>query len=99
MQDTQRSEVPVQDAATIILLRDTAMGPEAVTMTRALTMAFSAGATVFPGGKVDDTDEVAEELFSGTDMSFCKNAVGATPAQARRRLIAALRATFDLAGV
>ncbi len=99
MRDTQRTEVPVQDATTVILLRDTAVGPEAFTMTRALTMAFSAGATVFPGGKVDHTDEVAEQFFSRTDMLFWQNALGATPAQARRLLIATLRETFEEAGV
>jgi len=99
MQDTTRAEVPVQDAATVVLLRDIGRGPEAFTMTRALTMAFSAGATVFPGGKVDQTDEVAEQFFSGTDMPFWEKSLGATPAQARRLLIAALRETFEEAGV
>lgn len=99
MQVNPTIEVPVQDAASVILLRDTAEGPEAFTMTRALTMVFSAGATVFPGGKVDPADMAADQFFAGTDMPFWEESLGASPARTKRLLIAALRETFEEAGI
>src|SRR5699024_9958836 len=62
-------------------------------------MSFGAGATGFPGGNVDRTDEVGEQFFSGTDMPFWQKSLGATPAQARQLLIAALREMFEEAGI
>lgn len=96
---TQEHEVPVRDAATVILLRDAAQGPEAFTMERALTMAFSAGATVFPGGKVDAADAVADEFFTGTDLSYWQQSLATHTEQAKRLLMAAVRETFEEVGV
>lgn len=96
---TQHIDVPVRDAATVILLRDTANGPEAFTMERALTMNFSAGATVFPGGKVDATDTIDDRFFQGTDISAWQRSLGAVTDQTKRILIAAVRETFEEVGV
>ena len=43
-------------AATVVLLRDGEHGLEVFMVVRASTMAFGAGAAVFPGGKVDVSD-------------------------------------------
>jgi 8-oxo-dGTP pyrophosphatase MutT (NUDIX family) len=43
-------------AATVILVRDGAEGPEAFLMRRSMQSSFMPGAYVFPGGKVDPTD-------------------------------------------
>lgn len=43
-------------AATVVLLRDAAAGPEAYLLRRAATMAFAAGMYAFPGGSVDPRD-------------------------------------------
>lgn len=48
--------VPIQDAASILLIRDRAGHLEVLMQERAKTMAFMPGAFVFPGGKVDDSD-------------------------------------------
>ena len=48
--------VPVRDAATVVLLRDSPGGPEAYLLRRVRGMAFAAGMTVFPGGAVDPRD-------------------------------------------
>src|SRR5882757_3444395 len=48
--------VPIRDAATVVLLRDGAEGVEAWLLTRVAQMAFAAGMTVFPGGRVEDSD-------------------------------------------
>jgi 8-oxo-dGTP pyrophosphatase MutT (NUDIX family) len=43
-------------AATLIVWRDNADGPEILVVERSASMAFAAGAIVFPGGRVDDSD-------------------------------------------
>ena len=96
---TRNIQAPVRDAATVILLRDTPAGPEAFTMERALTMAFSAGATVFPGGKVDPSDTVPDQFFMGTDIQYWERSLGATSTRAKQLLIAAVRETFEEVGV
>jgi glyoxylase-like metal-dependent hydrolase (beta-lactamase superfamily II)/8-oxo-dGTP pyrophosphatase MutT (NUDIX family) len=48
--------VPIP-AATVVVLRETAHGPEVLLTHRPSTMAFAAGMHVFPGGRVDAEDE------------------------------------------
>ena len=48
-------QVP-RPAATLILLRDSAAGPEAFMLQRSQNAVFVAGAFVFPGGAVDEAD-------------------------------------------
>ena len=43
-------------AATLVVWRDSAAGPEILVVERSARMAFAAGAIVFPGGRVDDAD-------------------------------------------
>ncbi len=43
-------------AATVILLRDAAAGPEVLMLRRNSALAFAGGAWVFPGGRVDPED-------------------------------------------
>lgn len=53
-------------AATIVIVRDLPAGPaQLLMMERAATMAFAAGAIVFPGGGVDDTDRALAAAFAG----------------------------------
>lgn len=50
-------------AATLVLWRDTAGGPEILVVERSTRMAFAAGAMVFPGGRVDQADrELAKAM-------------------------------------
>ncbi|UTI62336.1 NUDIX domain-containing protein [Paraconexibacter antarcticus] len=51
-------DVPVDRAATVLLLRDTPAGPEALLVRRGGGLAFHGGAWVFPGGRVDPADAV-----------------------------------------
>lgn len=55
---------PERAAATVIIVREGPVGaPEILMMERAASMAFAAGALVFPGGAVDTADRVfAEKL-------------------------------------
>ena len=50
-------------AATLILMRPAASAPECLIIERAKTMAFAAGALVFPGGRIDPADHVAAGLL------------------------------------
>jgi 8-oxo-dGTP pyrophosphatase MutT (NUDIX family) len=52
-------------AATLILMRAAAAGgaPEILMLQRAETMAFAAGALVFPGGRIDPDDQAAAADF------------------------------------
>jgi len=94
-------DVPVRDAATVILLRDVAgRGLEVFMLRRNLNSDFVGGAYVFPGGGVDTADR-AEDL-----EPFCG---GLTDAEASRVLgidrgglafwVAAVRECFEEAGV
>jgi 8-oxo-dGTP pyrophosphatase MutT (NUDIX family) len=90
-------EVPVRDAATVVLLRDGAGGLEVWLLTRVAQMVFAGGMAVFPGGRVDDAD---------ADLPFAAGAEAATAAQfacdatqARALLGAAVREVFEETGV
>lgn len=50
---------PALAAASLLLLRDGDAGLEVFHVRRAATMAFSAHATAFPGGRVDPADDAA----------------------------------------
>lgn len=54
-------------AATLIVVRDRAPGPpELLVVERAVGMAFAAGALVFPGGRIDESDvDLARALGAG----------------------------------
>jgi 8-oxo-dGTP pyrophosphatase MutT (NUDIX family) len=54
--------VPPKPAATAVLLRDAAAGPELLLLKRLRTAGFVPGAYVFPGGRVDTADADPELL-------------------------------------
>jgi 8-oxo-dGTP pyrophosphatase MutT (NUDIX family) len=93
-------QVPVRDAATVMLLRDGAEGLEVFMLRRNLNSDFVGGAYVFPGGGVDDHDR-------HTDLdAICQ---GRSDASASAQLglregglaywVAAIRESFEEAGV
>lgn len=50
-------------AATLVVWRDSAAGPEILVVERSARMAFAAGAIVFPGGRIDEADrQLADAL-------------------------------------
>lgn len=93
-------DVPVRDAATVMLLRDGDAGLEVFMLRRNLRSDFVGGAYVFPGGGVDDHDRRAEL------EPLCQ---GRSDAEASRLLdvaagglaywVAAVRESFEEAGV
>ncbi len=87
-------------AATLLLLRDGSLGPEAFMLQRTQSAAFLAGAHVFPGGAVDKSDR---------DLRVLRRVAGITDADASRRLgqdagglaywVAAMRECFEETGI
>ncbi|WP_347057367.1 hypothetical protein ABC795_11730 [Blastococcus sp. HT6-30] len=57
--------VEPRDAASVVLLRDGAAGPEVYLLRRRPAMAFAASMHVFPGGSVDPRDREAAEHWAG----------------------------------
>ncbi len=87
-------------AATVLLLRDGSLGPEAFLLQRTKSAAFLAGAHVFPGGALDKADQ---------DKRVLRRVHGLDDAEASKRLgldsgglaywVAALRECFEEAGI
>jgi 8-oxo-dGTP pyrophosphatase MutT (NUDIX family) len=90
-------EVPVRDAATVVLLRDGATGIEAWLLTRVREMVFAAGMSVFPGGRVDADD--ADLPFVPGAAADVAERYGCTESDALALLGAAVRETFEETGV
>jgi 8-oxo-dGTP pyrophosphatase MutT (NUDIX family) len=91
------TDVPIRDAATVVLLRDGVAGIEAWLLTRVTQMVFAAGVTVFPGGRVDASD--ADLPFSGSAYTEVAGRFGCDEPMARALLGAAVRETFEETGV
>src|SRR5215217_6198772 len=94
-----RTPAEPRPAATVILLRDTAAGPEVYLLRRQLTMAFAAGMTVFPGGRVDPTDSSIADSWSGPPPAEFAARLGCSAELAAAYVAAAVRETFEESGV
>ncbi|MES2412583.1 MAG: MBL fold metallo-hydrolase [Pseudomonadota bacterium] len=55
----QRKPAELRNAATVLLLRDSAQGIEVLMTRRSMTASFAPGAYVFPGGGIDAADATA----------------------------------------
>lgn len=87
--------VEPQDAATVVLVRDGMSGLDVWLLRRVRTMAFAAGAYVFPGGKVDAADDGGDGLPAAWADAFCSG----DTALLRRIVGAAIRETQEECGV
>ncbi|MFD7917786.1 NUDIX hydrolase [Streptomyces sp. NPDC059740] len=85
-------------AATVMLLRDGLSGPEVFLLRRRTTMAFAAGACAYPGGGVDPRDR-NRVPWSGPSPREWARTLGVDEATARSVVCAAVRETFEEAGV
>lgn len=92
-----------RNAATVVLLRESAAGPEAYLLVRQSSMAFAGGMCVFPGGGVDprDFDDELEDrgLWAGPTPATWADRLGCDEAMARALVCAAVRETFEESGV
>ncbi len=94
-----------RNAATVILLRERREGPyELFFVRRGRNQAFMRGAYVFPGGSLDGTDADPELMaclghFQATDARRLLQEPDLTDAVALGLFVAAIRETFEEAGV
>jgi 8-oxo-dGTP pyrophosphatase MutT (NUDIX family) len=90
-------DVPVRDAATVVMLRDGARGVEVWLLTRVRQMVFAAGMSVFPGGRVDDAD--GQVPLHGADLENIALRFGCDEPLAHQLIAAAVREIFEETGV
>ncbi len=93
--------MPIRDAATVMLLRDTADGMEVFMLRRNLNSDFVGGAYVFPGGAVDPADRddpELDEICVGRIESHANQSLGLDHG-ALAFWVAAIRECFEEAGV
>ena len=90
-----------RDAATVMLLRPAAAGggAEVLMLRRVAAMKFAPGAYVFPGGSVDPADFGSAVGWHGPDPAEFGARLGASAEMARALVCAAVRETFEEAGV
>lgn len=91
--------VVARDAATVALLRDTPAGIEVYTLRRQQKMTFAPGMYVFPGGSVDERDAHRSVAWAGPPAEFWAEAFSVEADLARALVCAAVRETFEEAGV
>jgi 8-oxo-dGTP pyrophosphatase MutT (NUDIX family) len=87
-------------AATVMLLRDSSAGPEVLLLERHSKSEFLPDAYVFPGGRVDEEDHELAERVAGVSAAEAAEALPTVaPALALGFFVAAIRETFEEAGV
>ena len=102
--DAGRVAVPdPRDAATVVIVRaavaGTAPGVEVLMLRRTAAMKFAPGAYVFPGGSVDPADYDREVAWHGPSAAEFGRRLGASERVARALVCAAVRETFEEAGI
>jgi 8-oxo-dGTP pyrophosphatase MutT (NUDIX family) len=89
----------VRAAATVLVLRDSAAGPEVFMVRRHERAAFMARAYVFPGGAVDAADRATDPaLVNGLDHAR-RQLPALDPIDAVAHHVAAVRELFEEAGI
>ncbi|OII61705.1 MULTISPECIES: NUDIX hydrolase [unclassified Streptomyces] len=88
-------------AATVMLLRDgeAGLGPEVHMLRRRTSMAFAGGAYAYPGGGVDPRDEQPVRWAGPAPEEWAARLGVAEPAEAQAIVCAAVRETYEEAGV
>jgi 8-oxo-dGTP pyrophosphatase MutT (NUDIX family) len=95
----RRTPAEPRDAATVVLMRSGATGPELYLLRRQTSMAFAAGMCVFPGGGVDPRDFDSAVAWSGPEPAAWAEQLRASEEMARALVCAAVRETFEESGV
>ena len=88
-----------RQAATVLLLRDGSSGLEVYLLRRTRGMPFAGGMTAYPGGGVDPRDGDTEIAWVGPPPAAWAEAFGCDDRTARELVCAAVRETFEEAGV
>lgn len=96
-------DTPPRDAASVVLLRDSAAGPQALLLRRHTQSAVLGGAYVFPGGKLERGDSSpATQARLDAPVAALHAALGEAalpPDMAAGLFVAALREAFEESGV
>lgn len=96
----EKEPVEPRNAATVILMRSGAAGPEVYLLRRQTSMAFAGGMCVFPGGGVDPRDFDDHGVrWAGPEPRDWAGRLGTDEATARALVCAAVRETFEESGV
>jgi 8-oxo-dGTP pyrophosphatase MutT (NUDIX family) len=90
---------PIRQAATVLLLRDGAAGLEVYLLRRTQGMPFAGGMSAYPGGGVDERDGDTDLAWVGPPPAAWAAAFGCDERLARELVCAAVRETFEEAGV
>lgn len=96
------SVAPARRAATVMLLRDSAdgpLGPSVHMLRRRTSMAFAGGAYAYPGGGVDPRDDDRLVRWAGPGRDVWAGRLGVDAASAQAIVCAAVRETYEEAGV
>ena len=89
----------IRDAATVVLIKDSASpGVDVWMLKRISELKFAPQAHVFPGGAVDKADDEHIPLTGG-NLDELSQVMGVDPAKANRLISAAVRETFEESGV
>jgi 8-oxo-dGTP pyrophosphatase MutT (NUDIX family) len=88
-----------RQAATVLLLRNGVPGLEVYLLRRTRGMPFAGGMTAYPGGGVDPRDGEVETAWAGPSPAEWAHAFGCDERTARELVCAAVRETFEEAGV
>ncbi|MFJ3904512.1 NUDIX hydrolase [Streptomyces sp. NPDC090025] len=86
-------------AATVLLLKDSVDGPLVHMLRRRASMAFAGGAYAYPGGGVDPRDEHPVRWAGPSREDWAKRLGLTDPGEAQAVVCAAVRETFEEAGV
>jgi 8-oxo-dGTP pyrophosphatase MutT (NUDIX family) len=97
--DGSKEPAEPRDAATVVLLRQGADGPEIYLLRRQVSMEFAGGMCVFPGGGVDPRDFDHTVAWAGPSPAEWAERLGVDEAKARALVCAAVRETFEESGV
>lgn len=96
------SVAPARRAATVMLLRDAvdgSSGPSVHMLRRRTSMAFAGGAYAYPGGGVDPRDDDRLVRWAGPGRDVWAGRLGVDAASAQAIVCAAVRETYEEAGV
>ncbi|TXJ80642.1 NUDIX hydrolase [Streptomyces lavendulae] len=97
--DGTLTPVSPKRAATVLLLKDTAAGPAVHMLRRRASMAFAGGAYAYPGGGVDPRDDDTRIRWAGPSRAWWAERLGVDEAGAQAIVCAAVRETYEEAGV
>lgn len=86
-------------AATVMLLRDSVTGPAVHMLRRRASMAFAGGAYAYPGGGVDPRDDDHLVRWAGPSRAVWAARLGVDEPGAQAIVCAAVRETYEEAGV